>query len=637
MKIKIAADDSQSMAQSGDSILRSLQNTDLSYADVVVRESLQNALDATLPDADRTIVNFDLKEFDSEELSAYFEGIQDELLKNHAGRQKYLAISDKHTYGLTGDYLSNDSKVLDSSNFQKLVFSIGKNQDHDGAGGSWGMGKTSFFRIGVGIVLYYTRIKLESGEYEERLVASLIEDPKKEDRLLKASSRGIAWWGRYEDGNDKLLPITDHEEIKNILQIFGLQNYQDDDTGTVILIPYLRDGLVRADENGSERQVPWNRSFADAIQMAAQRWYAPRICNPIYSEVTGNSDLLCHVNGENIFPLDYTFQIMQNLYNAAATGKADKGSRIVIKEIRLAKRAFSKNDALAGRVAFVQPTDEELGIAGQNRFAPYSYITSELADEASPKRILAYTRKPGMVIRYDIDGKWTYGVKCDGNLLAFFVPKSDQKMTRPLQEQGYDNLEQYLRNSEKADHAEWFDVANKSVVKRITAKTAEAIRDSLRNKNEDTNVHMSDRLARRFGSLVPKARGEAASVPRKNSSGKKKEKTVHIKVDDTQQVGTDKFQLSFSGYVRNKAKISLGVLTQEGRLTAENWAKSFDKLDFPVTVVGFSPVEFEGIEWELQDGNILLDAETAGAFSGKMTVKLASFDYRINIAIKQIK
>lgn len=89
--------------------------------------------------------------------------------------------------------------------------------------------------------------------------------------------------------------------------------------------------------------------------------------------------------------------------------------------------------------------------------------------------------------------------------------------------------------------------------------------------------------------------------------------------------------------MRNKAKISLGVLTQEGRLTAENWAKSFDKLDFPVTVVGFSPVEFEGIEWKLQDGNILLDAETAGSFSGKMTVKLASFDYRINIAIKQIK
>ncbi|MCG4788632.1 hypothetical protein L0N33_25225, partial [Roseburia faecis] len=70
---------------------------------------------------------------------------------------------------------------LTKSNFFKLVFGLGKNQEANGAGGSWGLGKTSYFRIGCGIVIYYTRIKAEQ-DYEERLIASLIEDPRSEKR-----------------------------------------------------------------------------------------------------------------------------------------------------------------------------------------------------------------------------------------------------------------------------------------------------------------------------------------------------------------------------------------------------------------------------------------------------------------------
>lgn len=47
MKIKKASDDVQNMSQSGDAILKSLQNTDFSLTDIIVRESLQNALDAS--------------------------------------------------------------------------------------------------------------------------------------------------------------------------------------------------------------------------------------------------------------------------------------------------------------------------------------------------------------------------------------------------------------------------------------------------------------------------------------------------------------------------------------------------------------------------------------------------------------
>ena len=48
-EIKNAPNDLQSMAQDGDAILRSLQNKSLPIVDLMVRESLQNSLDATLP------------------------------------------------------------------------------------------------------------------------------------------------------------------------------------------------------------------------------------------------------------------------------------------------------------------------------------------------------------------------------------------------------------------------------------------------------------------------------------------------------------------------------------------------------------------------------------------------------------
>lgn len=637
MEIKIAADDSQSMAQSGDSILRSLQNTDFSYADIVVRESLQNSLDATIKDAENTHVNFYIKNFEAEKLNPYFEKISDELSKQYYGKKQFLAVADKNTSGLTGDYKSDDQDVLDHSNFQKLVFSIGKNQDQDGAGGSWGMGKTSFFRIGAGIIIYYTRIKLENGEYEERLIASLIEDPHKDNRLLKESNRGIAWWGKRDRESDKLFPITDHEKISEFLNVFGMMSYKDDETGTVIIIPYLRNDLTTSDSN-----VPWNNSFGDAIKMAIQRWYAPRLNNHVYREVTGNSVLICTFNDEPVYPLDTFFGLMQKLYNVAATGKTDNNN-IIVKDVVLQRRAFEKSGGLAGRVALIRPDNEDLKmLPPDNLLAPYDYITSQRSESDTPRRILAYARKPGMVVNYDIDGKWTDGVKIDDkNLLAFFVPDSKQIMNSSLQKSGYANLEQYLRKSEKADHAQWFDSVNNTIVQRIIRNTAREIRDSLKNANDDSNVMLADRVARRFGNLIPKGRGTAPKS-RSNSKpkGASKKKSAYIKITDIQSKGSNKLQLAFTGHMSKKAVIDLGVQTQTGRVTAKVWAKDFKKLPFPATFKNISLNEssYVNADWDMKNPTYFsLSSEESTDISGFLAVELSSSEYRINISIHEDK
>ena len=45
-----------------------------------------------------------------------------------------------------------------------------------------------------------------------------------------------------EDANDdRIFPLTDKDEIYNILKIFNLTNYKDEETGTTIIIPFIKE------------------------------------------------------------------------------------------------------------------------------------------------------------------------------------------------------------------------------------------------------------------------------------------------------------------------------------------------------------------------------------------------------------
>lgn len=71
--LKNATNDPQSMSQDGDAILRSLQNKSLPMIDLLVRESLQNSLDASLPNEKITEVEFQTGVFQSDRLATNFE------------------------------------------------------------------------------------------------------------------------------------------------------------------------------------------------------------------------------------------------------------------------------------------------------------------------------------------------------------------------------------------------------------------------------------------------------------------------------------------------------------------------------------------------------------------------------------
>lgn len=225
------------MSESGSSLLRLIQNQDMPLLDLLVREAVQNSLDAS---NGAPFVNVDIsqRQFSAKELNKHLEGITDKLNSKYS-KPAYnsIIISDTNTVGLTGPVKYEDVKGHDFGNCLKLIYEISKPQLNEGAGGSWGLGKTIYFRIGMGLVIYYSRIR-HNGKYKSRLAACLVEDETKQDSLIPASGgvkRGIAWWGAAPWNRKETVPIEDEKEIKRVLSVFNITPYKNDETGTNLL------------------------------------------------------------------------------------------------------------------------------------------------------------------------------------------------------------------------------------------------------------------------------------------------------------------------------------------------------------------------------------------------------------------
>ena len=101
MKIEIA--EPGRMTQSGSSLLKLIQNNNMPILDLLVRESIQNSLDAKNEKDPYVTVEFLTGEFVTEKLNAELEGITASLNRKYwKDRYKFVAVRDSNTVGLTG-------------------------------------------------------------------------------------------------------------------------------------------------------------------------------------------------------------------------------------------------------------------------------------------------------------------------------------------------------------------------------------------------------------------------------------------------------------------------------------------------------------------------------------------------------
>lgn len=629
MKIEIA--EPGRMTQTGSSLLKLIQNNNMPVLDLLVRESIQNSLDARLSNAKYVDLEYTTGAFNCESLSQELEGIHDALMHRFPEKEyEYIAIRDSNTTGLTGEMDYKKIKDNNYGNLLKLVYEICKPQEAEGAGGSWGLGKTVYFRIGIGLVVYYSRILLQDGTYQTRLAASYVEDETSQNAMIPIyndqAKRGIAWWGEAV-GENITQPITDDAYIDKFLSIFGVKTYTGTETGTTIIIPFissehlLKNNQVEYLNSREQAIVPfWCHKIEDYLSIAVQRWYAPRLSNPNF---TNGAYLRLKINGRGIGADDMepVFKVIQALYNRANFVKEDDvlttdEAVTKVESIRVIKYLTDTN---CGTVAFTKVSRELLGIqAPQNKPEPYMYFNCEIRDAEVNRPTVCFTRKPGMIVAYENVGQWASGISPtnkDEYILAIFVLHSLNKMKNSPTER---TLEEYIRRSEMADHTSWSDWSegtyNPRIVAKIQANVNKIISKEFTTIDTAKKPKVNSSLGKLFGDMLlpPNGFGKRPGVSGGgNTAPAKGNKGLNFYVDKNQIVYKKNamivpaiFQTSPKARISHTG-IDILVDSDAARITIPEWENKMG-LEKPFCVVAFC-VSISQLDGKKVNENIVVD------------------------------
>ncbi|NFG28702.1 hypothetical protein FDB30_01290 [Clostridium botulinum] len=608
MKIEIA--EPGRMTQSGSSLLKLIQNNDMPILDLFIRESVQNSLDAK-NDTDKYVtVKFRTGSFNKSRLNNELEGITEALNKKYNEEEyEYISITDTNTVGLTGKLHYDDVSDNNYGNLLKLIYEISKPQDAEGAGGSWGLGKTVYFRVGIGLVLYYSRIRKENGEYESRMAGCLVEDENNSNSLIPKyegkSKRGIAWWGEIK-GENKTRPVIDRDYINSMLNIFNIEPYKNDETGTTIIIPYINhdellsnNQVVYTTTDGKSKKQFWQHNIEEYLKISLQRWYSPRL-NNIYYPYGKFLRASINSNGITKDSMEPVYQIIQALYNRAVTnGKVqydDILNEVDVKCEKIVLRNVLKYSE-AGTVSFIKVNRKLLKMEHpNNKPSPYEYFNCINVHEEKNKPIVTFTRKPGMLVSYENVGAWTDGIQAsdsDNYVFGVFVLNSKNELTNNSEKY---SLEEYVRKGEMADHTSWNDFSFNNNNPRIISKIQGHVRDKISKEfteyDESQIQKKSSGLGKVFGDLLlpPQNFGKKPSVSlknRKQSRHVEKNGDVVFAIEKNNiKYMKDGIEVRASVTAKNKIRnmiLSIGVDAEGGTITFEQWEEKM-RMKFPFNI-----------------------------------------------------
>lgn len=640
----------------GNALLKIIQNGSMAWIDLLVREAIQNSLDAVRDGEKYVDVDFSSGTFSTQSLAPFLPHIDQQLLEKFEGQQTYLSIRDKNTEGLTGplthDELGND---VDEGNLISLVYDIMKAQTKEGAGGSWGLGKTAYYRVGVGLVIYYSRIKQDSGVFEERLAINMVEDEQSENSIIPGykghKKMGIAWWGEFA-GENKTKPLTKSEKIGEILKVFGLEGYKNQDTGTQIIIPFLDvEQLLSTNLKGvtSEETRPYfTKSIELYIKTSIQRWYAPRLNNRSYKY---GPYLTASVNNkpikdDDLYPF---FKVVKDLYNVAILKeKAITNYKYNYMYENVNLNNIFKGDNLAGRVAFVKVTAKELGERPPyNNLNMYALTNSYPPEKEGNPPIIMYTRRPGMIVSYETFGEWVKRIDNTGGdeyVIGFFVLNSDNELKDEHVEKGAPRkLEEYIRLNEGADHTGWSDKSyldfNPEISNKIKGHVSSKVSNKVNKAEEVVVLDKNSILSRSIGKMilpstnfgcVPRARNESKNV--------NKVKSVNNKF----MIMEDEIFYEPKGIVVPFELDIVKPITIMSLYLAVSTESSSVSVDtFEQTTNNKLPFELNYIDLYINDENIILRKGFINIETGQMSIEEliseAGITYGVKISAVEIK
>jgi len=599
-------------------VLRTLEGTDLNSLDILVRESIQNSLDAATNKAHPVTVDFSIIERPKEAICSIFDQTTDEQLNRKfkdSPSCNVLTIRDTGTTGLTGDFEDDNSKIY------KLIADIGRAQENAGAGGSWGLGKTIYYHMGTNIVGFYSQTRDSKNNVRSRLSFGYIEDERKDTRLIPSTPSGIAWWG-----NEHGAPIHTKASILPILKKLGVPPFKADETGTCIIVPFFSQAESLVNIGEKAKTLPWENNEADYIKLSIQRWYANRLI-----KTKGKSTLKASVNGQRLTPskIAPVFEVMQRLRKLTDNFKEHHGARDGLRlihcteeplEWKIDKQQDSMPSAYLKALHFNQTfQDDERSrtppvgwIAAQrlserdlkmlppnNLLSPHQYIFGSSTDCDEQLPIVAMSRSPQMIVAYNTSD-WRSGLKLETEgeyLIVLFVLNSKARLLDGTK------LEEYIRSIENPTHSDWKDSILKSKHKGIPVKIRNGVVRALRNSffNSTSAIEDEPRAASiraQLGqNLLPSDFGTAGTRPPaikgkekpSDPSPRQSQPSLSIQDDKTEYTHDEiKLYLTVSNAKHTRLKISIEADAGAGKtMTSNAWTDEIKSPGFPFELIKF--------------------------------------------------
>lgn len=597
-----------------DGIVNAQEDKTTPRLEALVRESLQNSLDAS-DGSENLIVEFGYTEYDSAKLGEIFPDIATIIRSqpNHC-----LYVKDSGTVGLTGDI--TDKKA----NYCGLVKKIGQTgKDAGTLGGSWGKGKSVFYRQGIGFVIFYSRIGTNNGLFESRMNA-VFANWKNLDYNPIPEWAGISIWGGDRLRENDVTPVYDERVINEMLGVFGILPYSGDETGTVVIVPAVCENELLMDvEEGVEHDTEktWLTSVERCLDFYIQKWFSPRLNNQVERKPT----LKCMVNNIQVSLKYNLFRTLQSLYND--TFDLSKKN---VDYLRLRNQNNSY-----GNVAWKICDENELWDTVSHD--PYKLCDIHGVSEKGNRPIVAYVRSPGMFLTFE-DSFFDNLPETDSEsyLMAVFRLNPDEKTTVNLKNGKELSLEQYVRSTERSNHKEWRDISSSSdkFVYNFMSQIKKKLSDQLKS-GESTKVSGRRATDGRFvaerlfpdGSYIHSMRDK--TNPPKGGGGSggggrggKKHPDVYPTDISEKQIPEGVLKILSIQFVDVRiARIRLGAFYSEKETVyREKWESDIGS-DFPMSILSLSVLSFTDENGAEIESNVKTTPENPKGNGDRFTVR----------------
>lgn len=596
--MKISVLKKSNFANRGSDVLKDLQDNETPGLDLLVREGIQNSTDQIKYGEHFCQTNFYFPTFEIGSLCNWISCDDPIVLKiankyyPNTSVASALVLADTHTKGLLGEPYEQSNH---DNNLHNLVYDIRRGNTAESAGGSWGIGKSVYYRYGRGLVFYYSRT-FENQQYHEKLAGVFLENETKSDCLLGPNKSGICFIGNEmnHDGETIPCPIFDSATIRSFLFIFGIKPYSGDETGTTIIIPFLDFDKILGQEINKSESKSWSTDLYRSLEISIQRWWFPRLNNAFFKK-----PYLRAFVGPHQVTLNPFFQTLQDIYN----GNVDKG--VGIEKIK--SRGIDCDDTL-GELHYLQGDSSTFDVdfnPPDNYPSAYALVDIENEKVGKHPAIFCYCRDHGMIICYDASSKYLNNLIFDNShyLLAMFI------CNERAQIKGTDEtLGGYFRGTEKANHKSWADSKLDEFPVLSKADPFTRIMRDVRNKLEDkfcvreapVDNGVSTKLRRKLGNLLlpPKDFGNEPTLPEKPTRGEqqpgaKKKRPVSFALNSFSD-GRVIYDIALFLESGEKKQVLLNVVTGTTKCSFLEWHNLGFEIPFAIEKVVICSLTIKG-------------------------------------------